>query len=249
MPFTVSHAVVAPPLARLLRLPLAPLVIGCMSPDLVRMLTDNQKIVNTAHTWQGLLYPTIPTGLLFCLAWYCLYRPVSYHFLKLNHDLNLNSWQQGLKFIVLSIIALIVGIATHIIWDGFTHLDFRTIAFHQQLAQVIEIGPWKYPLHFILQIGCSIIALPFLAYFCWAYYRQYKIDYRYSLSDYISIALFIILPNVFGFLAFYQYFLDYHLKISTYQLIGYSINLFSTSAIIVISLLCMLFLLIQKLRE
>lgn len=249
MPFTLSHAVIAPPLAKLLRLPLAPLVIGCMNPDLVRMFTDEPKISYLAHTWQGIMYPTLPVGILFCLAWYLLYRPVIYHFLKLNHQLKFSQSQDILKFSILSIIALAIGIATHLIWDGLTHLDFRTFAFHHTLAQVIEFGSFKYPLHFILQIGCSILALPFLFYFCWVYYHQYKITYTYTFLDYIYIVLLIIIPNGLGFIAFYQYFLDYHLKLQPYEFIGRGINTFSTMALLTYSLLSILFLFIKKLKQ
>ncbi len=40
MPFTISHAVIAPPIAKLSRnnLPIAALAIGSMTPDLYRLL-------------------------------------------------------------------------------------------------------------------------------------------------------------------------------------------------------------------
>ncbi|WP_416172827.1 DUF4184 family protein, partial [Escherichia coli] len=39
MPFTLSHAILAPPIAKLSdqRLPVAALAIGCMTPDLFRL--------------------------------------------------------------------------------------------------------------------------------------------------------------------------------------------------------------------
>ena len=42
MPFTISHAVLAPPLSKLSggRLPIAALAIGCMVPDLFRLFTN-----------------------------------------------------------------------------------------------------------------------------------------------------------------------------------------------------------------
>jgi len=42
MPFTISHAVLAPPLAKLSgdRLPIAAIAIGSMTPDLYRLFTQ-----------------------------------------------------------------------------------------------------------------------------------------------------------------------------------------------------------------
>ena len=57
MPFTLSHAVLAPPLARLSRghLPIAALAIGCMTPDLYRLFTT--ETIALTHQWSGILFP------------------------------------------------------------------------------------------------------------------------------------------------------------------------------------------------
>ena len=79
MPFTISHAVIAPPLAKLSRntLPIA-LAIGSMTPDLYRLFTMQSGMLT--HQWQGLFYPNLALGLLFSAIWYLLYRPVVYRF-------------------------------------------------------------------------------------------------------------------------------------------------------------------------
>jgi hypothetical protein len=48
--------------------------------------------------------------------------------------------------------AIIIGTATHLVWDGLTHLDFRTFAFKDLLAQNISIFGLNYPLHFICKL-------------------------------------------------------------------------------------------------
>ena len=49
MPFTISHAVLAPPISKLTghALPVAALAIGCMVPDLYRLFTQENS--NTTH--------------------------------------------------------------------------------------------------------------------------------------------------------------------------------------------------------
>ena len=76
MPFTLSHAVLAPPIAKITRykLPIGALAIGCMTPDLVRLFTDEN--VTISHEWAGLIIPDLLLGLIFCVLWYVLYRPV-----------------------------------------------------------------------------------------------------------------------------------------------------------------------------
>ncbi|WP_151731170.1 DUF4184 family protein, partial [Acinetobacter seifertii] len=91
MPFTISHAVIAPPIAKLSRntLPIAALAIGSMTPDLYRLFTVQSSMLT--HQWKGLLYPNLALGLLFCAIWYVLYRPAVYRFFGIQHDLKLDS--------------------------------------------------------------------------------------------------------------------------------------------------------------
>jgi len=92
MPFTLSHAVLAPPLSRLTggRLPTAALAIGCMVPG--------------------------------------------------------------------------------------------TFAFKEALSQPIMLLGQAYPLHRILQIGCSIAALPLIGWMSWRYYQSYQQHLPVSLK-------------------------------------------------------------------
>ncbi len=93
MPFTISHAVIATPLAKLSRntLPIAALAIGSMTPDLYRLFTMQSGMLT--HQWKGLFYPNLALGLLFSAIWYLLYRPVVYRFFGIQHDLKLDSFR------------------------------------------------------------------------------------------------------------------------------------------------------------
>ena len=135
MPFTLSHAVLAPPISKLTghALPIAALAIGCMVPDLIRLFIDDQG--NTTHLWTSIIYPDLWIGLGFCLLWYLIYRPVIYRFFGIQHDLKIDAFWSAVKFLIGVICAVIIGTATHIIWDGLTHVDFRTFAFKAFLSQ------------------------------------------------------------------------------------------------------------------
>ncbi len=71
-------------------------------------------------------------------------------------------------------LGLTIGNATHLIWDGLTHHDFRSFAFQDFLAQSVQLGTGIYPMHRILQIGSSILALPFLLWMSLHYYRKHR---------------------------------------------------------------------------
>ncbi|ENU25078.1 hypothetical protein F993_00468 [Acinetobacter proteolyticus] len=245
MPFTLSHAVLAPPLSKLSKghLPLAALAIGCMTPDLYRLFT--QENINLTHQWAGLLFPNLPIGLFFCLLWYLIYRPVIYRILGIQHPLNLHSFDHALSFLFMNCLGISIGIATHLIWDGLTHLDFRTFAFKEILAQNISLLGFHYPLHFVLQIGSSIIALPFLMKMCWHYYKTHQHHHPVPsrLKGFALISM--ILSIFYGLFSVF----DYNRHISAdlwnserYFFIGKSINEFTQAGLTVFTMACLLFL-------
>lgn len=80
MPFTIAHAVLAPPISKLTRgfLPIGALAVGSMTPDLVRFFNVDSHFF---HQWNAALFPDTFLGLCFAIFWYLIYRPVLYHFL------------------------------------------------------------------------------------------------------------------------------------------------------------------------
>lgn len=249
MPFTLSHAVIAPPLAHYTRLPLAGVVIGCMTPDLSRLFTPptSNALSILAHTWHGIIYPDLWIGLFFAGLWYILYRPMIYYYAGLYDPLAINHILDSIKFIFRLICAIILGTATHIIWDGLTHLDFRTFAFHQLLGTKIYILNQVYPLHYILQISCSAIALPILIYMLYRYYHQYRQNNILSILDKYLALFYFILPNSIASYQIYQFYLVYQ-KINIYDLIGRGFNIFSFTFLIVFTFMSLIFLIIQRLK-
>ncbi|SNX46497.1 protein of unknown function [Acinetobacter puyangensis] len=155
--------VVAPALYRMLchKIPLASIAIGAMTPDLPRLFNFPG---NFAHTITGLFTVDLLIGLLGCLLWFALYRPVCYQLF--NKQLLSLSSRSYFDLIFYCIIGVLIGGLTHLIWDGLTHDDFRTFAGQAFLAHVISL-PWlniDMPIHRILQYLTSFIALPFLYY-------------------------------------------------------------------------------------
>jgi hypothetical protein len=154
MPFTVSHAALALPF---LRTPLVPaaLVIGTVTPDLpyftplpgvIRGLTHNPLGVVTIDLAIG--------GLVLALWWFALRAPVI--------DLS-PSWLRSrmpdrpalsLRLVLLAVVSLVIGAATHLVWDSFTHLGPVVDAIP---ALEATYGPLL--LHKWLQHASSIVGL------------------------------------------------------------------------------------------
>ncbi|WP_327858134.1 DUF4184 family protein [Acinetobacter guillouiae] len=244
MPFTLSHAVLAPPLSKLSgnRLPIAALAIGTMTPDLYRVLVKTEIHLN--HQFKGIIYPDLLVGLLFCLLWYSLYRPLLFKFLGIQKPLNIACFSTFFQFLIWMVLAIILGTATHIIWDGLTHLDFRTFAFKEFLAQPISIFDRIYPMHKVLQIGCSAVALPFLMWMGLHYFFKYSVSQiRNPKVNFFCISLFV--TAFFSGCLYYVYiakstgFIPQDTDL--YVLIGFFMKVFTQGSVLCFTLGCLLF--------
>lgn len=252
MPFTLSHIVLAPPLARLSQrhLPVAALAMGCMVPDLIRLFIQDEN--TTTHLWSSLIYPNLFIGLGFTALWYFIYRPAFYRFLGLQHPLNIQGLTSALRFLLAVILSILIGNATHLIWDGLTHTDYRTFAFYEVLSQPVMLLGHMYPLHLLLQMASSIIPLPILAWMGWHYYQQHCQHFPVSAAIKHYFYRLMVLASALGLFVLWNYVRHIPSEIwatNPYFYIGRSINIFMQGWLIIITLGCLLFLFLQHKRR
>lgn len=123
-----AHAALVVPLHRLSRgwLPLVPLIVGSCTPDLAYSLGMPGE---HSHRLIGVALFCVPVGLLL---WMWLERLV----LPALRDASpaAGRWELGRFFVtrglpvsprgwILGLLAIAVGAASHVLWDGFTHRD------------------------------------------------------------------------------------------------------------------------------
>lgn len=249
MPFTISHAVIAPPIAKLTgyRLPISALAIGSMTPDLYRLFTAESYDVS--HHWSGIIIPNLLIGIGFCLLWYGLWRPAVFRWIGMVKPLGLISFDKVLGFILSVIVALVMGIATHLIWDGLTHSDFRTFAFNDFLSQNLSLMGHVYPMHRVLQIGTSAIALPIMIWMLIHYYLKFKqpkqIRSARKCWGWIVFGLSLLTASAY-YLRFFEDIGIHLLSTDLYVFIGQSVNHFCRMFLITFSLGCFIFLILDR---
>ena len=251
MPFTLSHAIVAAPLHHISgqRLPLAALAIGAMSPDLHRLLTTSTSYVT--HEWQSIFSVTLWIALGFCLLWYLLYRPFIYACLGLSDALNIKNSRDFFVFILLTSIAVVIGIATHLIWDGLTHDDFRTFILHDFLRSDVTVLNQSYPMHRVLQLASSVITLPFLIWLTLRYCQNHKtVTVPFNMKCY-ALLTFILASCIGGI---FTWFYLAELSASDWQAMlyyhsGRSINEFFQGFLLIFTLSAIVFLFFTKNRQ
>ena len=250
MPFTVSHAVLAPIIHKITgnKLPISALAIGCMVPDLFRLFTD--KVTDETHLWSALIYPNLLIGLGFCCVWYFIIRPSVFRFINISHPIKFEDPQAFILFLIYVIISIIIGTSTHIIWDGLTHLDARTFAFHQVLALNMSVLGHSFPVHLILQILSSILTLPILGWMSLKYYRHHKSNLiRPTAIKLFAYSLFAlaILAGIYGYIHFASPY-NFEPWDDLYSYLGKSINYFFRGFLMALTLGCLIFQILEQLN-
>jgi len=143
MPITPAHAAAAWPLHRAFRrLPAAALVIGTMAPDLeyvLRMMPYGKF----GHSPQGLFLFCLPATLIVWWAWRAAIRPALTPLLPAGIRAAAEAPPPGRASdaVPLAVMAALLGAATHILWDGFTHATGWAVA----LFPVMMRAPARFP--------------------------------------------------------------------------------------------------------
>ncbi|RIJ54489.1 DUF4184 family protein, partial [Clavibacter lycopersici] len=124
MPFSVSHAVVALPAVRG-PLPAAAVAAGAMAPDVPLFLPGGLTYAQT-HGFPSLVVTALPVAAVLLVVWLVLLRPAAGYLLPAAVGSRLPAawahrarptWRGAL----LALIALLLGVLTHVAWDAFTH--------------------------------------------------------------------------------------------------------------------------------
>lgn len=126
MPFTVSHVAAVLPLVRT-PLPVSALVIGSMSPDLPYFVGALDLQHSETHSLSGILGPDLVLGVLLWVVWHgVLAAPALAGVLAAVRarcaGARVGLWCRLRAGPLLAVLAaLVVGAATHVVWDLFTH--------------------------------------------------------------------------------------------------------------------------------
>jgi Domain of unknown function (DUF4184) len=164
MPFTFSHPAIVLPVTYLPKkwYSLTGLIVGSMTPDFeyfIRM-KDYSKY---SHTWDGLFWFDLPLGLILIFIFHNVVRDILIGYLPFSLNIRFSkfskfNWNKYFQQnIIVVLISLIVGIASHIFWDSFTHRNayfFKSIPFLEERVNILNHQVYGAA---ILQYASSII--------------------------------------------------------------------------------------------
>ncbi len=165
MPFTLAHAAAVLPLRRR-GLVFSALIVGSMAPDFEYFFGVTRPI---SHTLPGILTFTFPLALAVLVIFHVVVKWPAIWLLPHGIQARVIVPARQFRWLPLSrlgqiVASLLVGITTHIAWDGFTHSDGWATHRWPQLRHVISV-PLYHPMKLFaaLQLSCSVIGVLLLA--------------------------------------------------------------------------------------
>lgn len=163
MPFTFSHPAIVLPLTYLPRkwFSLTGLVIGSLTPDFEYFL--RMKVQSTySHTLSGIFWFDLPLGLLLAFIFHNIVRDNLFDNLPtilksrllIFKQFNWNGYFKRSWVVV--ILSIIIGAASHIFWDSFTHGNGYFVQTIPALTNTIDLFGKQLPIFKILQHSSTV---------------------------------------------------------------------------------------------
>ena len=171
MPFTISHAAAVLPLRSMggIRLPLAAMMIGSMSPDFAYFVPGSAERVET-HSFTGVFSFCWPVSLALWLLFVRVLEQPTGALLPERWRSRFAPSDREISFTTLAwaSLAVILGAMTHLVWDSFTHRGTGVVEAIPALGGVaFHYGGWRIRWFVVLQHLSSVVGLLVLMIWAW----------------------------------------------------------------------------------
>jgi hypothetical protein len=208
MPFTLSHAAAALPFRRT-RLVMSAVVVGCFAPDF-EYFSPLGHHGSFGHTLTGMFVLDLPLGLAVLWLFHryvrepltaCLPEGARERLDRTPDTFAMNSFS---RFAMIAF-SILVGIATHLFWDAFTHPRYWLYDHWLFLRQTVSIPlfgprPWFGILQYLSSVlGIVVVLLWYLHWYRTTPPVHSKRNRPFLTSDRIVIACSLVLAIASGF--------------------------------------------------
>jgi len=163
MPFTPAHAAAALPFLRLRLVPSA-LVVGTMAPDFEYFLRFAPG-GGFGHTIPGAFLLSLPLALIVLWIFHALLKRPLVRLFPDGIRLRIAAQSAPFRFagarrFVLIVVSALIGIATHLLWDMFTHRDMWAAPHSPWLREEVRLPILGMTAHFaMLQLGSTVVGI------------------------------------------------------------------------------------------
>jgi len=197
MPFTFSHPAIVLPLTFLPRqwYSLTGLVIGSLTPDFEYFLRMRIKS-NYSHTIDGLFWFDIPLGLLLAFIFHNIVRDKLFDNLTQVLKSRFSAFRQfdwnghfKRNWLVVTI-SILIGAASHIFWDSFTHDHGYFVKTIPALQNSLDFWGRQIPILKILQHSSTLLGVLLIA------FAIYKLPKNKTENEKINLNYWAIFAGI-----------------------------------------------------
>ena len=170
MPFTLTHIAAVVPIKKFTGswLPFTALALGSMVPDMPMFFGFFGAYPKT-HSLPGIFTACLPIGLGMYLVFQLLVRTPLLELMPGAISTRLGARRtHDLKYVAGVVAALIIGSATHVLWDSFTHAYGWGVQQFPALNERFTLFNRSHGIYKLLQHGSSVVFLPLML---WGLFR------------------------------------------------------------------------------
>ena len=185
MPFTLSHpAIILPLLTKKSKwFSASGLIAGSMIPDFEYFIRMKVQSIYS-HTLPGLFIVDLPLAIVVCFAYHKIIRNSLLknlpQFLK-SRFVSFMSFQWTVQFkmhVPMVLLSIVIGAASHLLWDDFTHENGYFVLHSTYLQHHIKVGPSTVPVYKICQHASSLIGAIVIGVVVFQFRKQSSVHLR-----------------------------------------------------------------------
>jgi len=177
MPFTPAHIAAVVPLRKREAVVWSALIVGSIAPDFEYFL-DLAPGHRMGHSFPGVFTFTLPAALFVLWLFHDVMKRPMVDLMPARLEMRLKPLLRtfrfgGTKRFLQILLSLMIGIATHLLWDSFTHGN-TWVTNHIAWLRIGVRAPWlgATTIYNVLQYASSVFGLVVVGYVCAAWYRR-----------------------------------------------------------------------------
>jgi hypothetical protein len=155
------------------------MVMGCCVPDFSYFLTLSPHR-SFGHTFAGMFIFDLPLAIAVLWVFHAFIKQPMLMFLTVGIQRRLTTSVNAFPFwpwkrLSLIVLSVLIGTATHLVWDAFTHRStwiYQNWAFLRAVVELPVAGEMQ--VYKLLEYASSIIGLAVVAVWIWHWYRTTK---------------------------------------------------------------------------
>lgn len=196
MPYTISHAVIALPINKLItqKIPIASIIVGSISPDFPYLIAL-KPVHAPGHTTLGVLIYCLLPSLILLSIWYKWLEKPNLDLLGLQQR---NQQFSKRQFFLLNIVGVLLGAYSHVLWDATSHVHSTFVQNSEFLTTTFfNLPAYKWNQYLSGILGLFVLGIWYLVAAIKNRHNTYRGQLKLGLAIYLtSILLLVASANI-----------------------------------------------------